>query len=428
MGESRERTDWFGNKYTENYDSSGKKIGESHARSDWFGNEYTEHTDSSGKKTGQSDSRSDWFGNEYTEHSDSSGKKTGESHARKDWFGNDYTEHSGSGWHGSTSSNSSSGSKSSSKSSGFGVGSGGGGGGGVSSGGSVSGGFGGVSGGYTGSGSGVIKFLIGAFGVLLFLYLWNASSNTVPSTLPQSSQQVDNKPVQSVPMTRGVDISHSEILPSGSRVEVFAVENGVETRQLPVDSWSQINGMVHINLKEDVPQNMPVNVKWFPLVTPQITRSIDVSHSEILPSGSRVEVYAVENGIETRQLPVDSWTQINGMVHINLKEDVPQNMPVNVKWFPLVTSQMTHSIDVEYPNIIPPGSRIEVWEMDGGVEIRPLQLSSCNQANGKLHIILSEDVPQDIQVIIKVVPEFRRVMLPPLDEPMPWRHRRPRRY
>ncbi len=78
--------------------------------------------------------------------------------------------------------------------------------------------------------------------------------------------------------------------------------------------------------------------------------------------------------------------------------------------------QMTRNIEVDYPNFIPPGSRIEVWVLENGEETRPLPLISCNQSYGRLQMNLGVEVPQDIQVRIVVHPPDRREMFPPPDQ------------
>lgn len=90
-GRSEEKTDIFGNKYTEHYDADGKSVGRSEERSGIFGT-YTQHYDRDGKKAGTSEERTSVFG-DYTQHYDADGKRGGTSRYTSDIFGQRYTQH-----------------------------------------------------------------------------------------------------------------------------------------------------------------------------------------------------------------------------------------------------------------------------------------------------------------------------------------------
>lgn len=93
MSKSKQKTGFFGDKYTEHTNDQGEKIGESRQRTGFFGGEYTEHTDKDGNKTGESRDRTGFFGSEYVEHTNKMGDKTGESNQRTGFFGDKYVEH-----------------------------------------------------------------------------------------------------------------------------------------------------------------------------------------------------------------------------------------------------------------------------------------------------------------------------------------------
>jgi len=91
-GWSEEKTDFWGDKYTDHYDQDGNKTGWSEEKTDFFGDKYTQHHDESGKG-GWSEERTDFFGDNYTQHHDASGKEAGWSEHRTDVFGDSYTRH-----------------------------------------------------------------------------------------------------------------------------------------------------------------------------------------------------------------------------------------------------------------------------------------------------------------------------------------------
>lgn len=92
-GRSEERTDFFGNKYTQHYDEHGNKAGRSEERTGFLGGKYVQHYDQSGAKAGRSEDRAGFLGNTYTQHYDQSGGKTGRSEIRSRLLGDTYTQH-----------------------------------------------------------------------------------------------------------------------------------------------------------------------------------------------------------------------------------------------------------------------------------------------------------------------------------------------
>jgi hypothetical protein len=92
-GRSEERTDWFGDKYTQHYDKDGNKVGRSEERSDWFGDKYTQHYNKDGNKVGRSEERNDMLGDDYVQHYDEDGDKAGRSSDKTDWFGDHFEQH-----------------------------------------------------------------------------------------------------------------------------------------------------------------------------------------------------------------------------------------------------------------------------------------------------------------------------------------------
>lgn len=93
MSESREKTDWAGNKYTEHYDSDGRIIGESREKTDWAGNKYTEHRDIDGGKLGESREKEYWTGTNYNEYINNEGRKVAESTNKTNFTGSEFTEY-----------------------------------------------------------------------------------------------------------------------------------------------------------------------------------------------------------------------------------------------------------------------------------------------------------------------------------------------
>lgn len=92
-GRSRERTDWFGNEYTEHLDDERNVVAKSVVKKDWWGNEYIETRNAEGEVIETSRQREGWFGREYVEHRNADGEKSGESQDRTGWFGDEYVEH-----------------------------------------------------------------------------------------------------------------------------------------------------------------------------------------------------------------------------------------------------------------------------------------------------------------------------------------------
>lgn len=92
-GRSEEKTDFFGNKYTQHYDSDGNKSGWSEEKTDFFGDKYTQRYDQDYNKTGWSEEKADFSGDKYTQHHNEDYNKTGWSEEKTDFFGDGYTQH-----------------------------------------------------------------------------------------------------------------------------------------------------------------------------------------------------------------------------------------------------------------------------------------------------------------------------------------------
>jgi len=138
-----------------------------------------------------------------------------------------------------------------------------------------------------------------------------------------------------LPITRSLNpVAYTNVLLPGSRVEAWILENGVETRQLSVQSWRQSNGQVHVTLAEDIQDGVTVNIKCFPSSTLPTTHSVDIVYPNILQLGSRIEIRELENGVETRLIPIKSWSQSNNIVHIILEKDEPAGTHFNAHAFP----------------------------------------------------------------------------------------------
>jgi hypothetical protein len=67
-GRSEEKEGFFGNKYTQHYDTDGSKAGTSEGQEGFWGNKYTQHYDTDGSKAGTSEGQEDFWGNKYTQH------------------------------------------------------------------------------------------------------------------------------------------------------------------------------------------------------------------------------------------------------------------------------------------------------------------------------------------------------------------------
>ena len=66
--ESREKSNWVGDKWVEHTDENGNVIGKSESKSNWVGDNWTEHTDESGNVVGESKNKSNWVGDKWVEH------------------------------------------------------------------------------------------------------------------------------------------------------------------------------------------------------------------------------------------------------------------------------------------------------------------------------------------------------------------------
>ena len=127
-GHSEEKTDFWGNKYIQHYDSNGEPDGyttyeksffgdtyEQHHKQDgtessyttyekdFWGNSYEQHHDQSGEKTGYTTKEEGILGDKYDEHRDDSGKKTGYSEDKTSFLGAPYRQHHGTGSRGASS-------------------------------------------------------------------------------------------------------------------------------------------------------------------------------------------------------------------------------------------------------------------------------------------------------------------------------------
>ena len=94
-GWSEEKTDMWGDKYTQHYDEHGNKTGWSEQKTDMWGDKYTQHHDQDSDKTGWSEQKTDMWGDKYTQHHDQDSDKTGWSEQKTDMWGDKYTQHHG---------------------------------------------------------------------------------------------------------------------------------------------------------------------------------------------------------------------------------------------------------------------------------------------------------------------------------------------
>ena len=80
----------------------------------------------------------------------------------------------------------------------------------------------------------------------------------------KSSDDVSNKEQSdAVQMTRSVDVSVPYALPQGTQIQAWTLENGAQGRQLSVASSTQQNGILHVDLAEEIPASTQVKVTWF---------------------------------------------------------------------------------------------------------------------------------------------------------------------
>ncbi len=83
-----------------------------------------------------------------------------------------------------------------------------------------------------------------------------------------------------------------------------------------------------------------------PAAEVQTTRTIDnIVYNNFIPSGSRVQIWAVENGRLGREISVQSWRQENGILHVTLAEDIPMGLMVQEKITPLNPQRNTSRED-----------------------------------------------------------------------------------
>ena len=91
-GYSEEKEDFWGNKYTQNYDSDGNKTGWSEEKESFWGNTYTQNHDEDNNKTGYSEQKESFLGNNYQQDYDNKGDKTGWNEEKESFLGNEYTQ------------------------------------------------------------------------------------------------------------------------------------------------------------------------------------------------------------------------------------------------------------------------------------------------------------------------------------------------
>ncbi len=75
-GRSEEKETWYGEKYTQHYDSEGKESGTSKKEKDWLGQEKIQHYDPEGKRSGHSKEERNWLGEKKIQHYGSTDKRS----------------------------------------------------------------------------------------------------------------------------------------------------------------------------------------------------------------------------------------------------------------------------------------------------------------------------------------------------------------
>ncbi len=75
-GRSEEKETWYGEKYTQHYDSKGKESGTSKKEKDWLGQEKIQHYDPEGKRSGHSKEERNWLGEKKVQHYGSVDKRS----------------------------------------------------------------------------------------------------------------------------------------------------------------------------------------------------------------------------------------------------------------------------------------------------------------------------------------------------------------
>lgn len=93
MGKSEEKTDFWGNKYTQHYDDDGNESGRTTNETDFWGNNYEKHVDNNGNETGRTTNETDFWGNNYEKHVDNEGNEIGRTTEETDFWGNNYEKH-----------------------------------------------------------------------------------------------------------------------------------------------------------------------------------------------------------------------------------------------------------------------------------------------------------------------------------------------
>jgi hypothetical protein len=93
MARSENKSDFWGNNYTQHYDDNGNESGTSESKTTFFGDRYTQYYDNNGNDKGTSESKTTFFGDRYTQHYNSNGDDVGTSESKKDFWGNSYVQH-----------------------------------------------------------------------------------------------------------------------------------------------------------------------------------------------------------------------------------------------------------------------------------------------------------------------------------------------
>ncbi len=92
VARSRDKKDMWGNTYSEQRSRDGEVIQTSRETKDWLGERFIEHRDGEGNVVGTSRDKKDWLGDDYVEHRNEEGDEVGRSTDRKDWLGDSYKE------------------------------------------------------------------------------------------------------------------------------------------------------------------------------------------------------------------------------------------------------------------------------------------------------------------------------------------------
>jgi hypothetical protein len=92
-GRSEEKEDFWGNKYTQNYDKDGNKTGWSEQKEGFWGNQYTQNYDEDNNKTGRAEDKEDFWGHKYEQQYNEDNDKTGWNEDKESFWGNKYEQH-----------------------------------------------------------------------------------------------------------------------------------------------------------------------------------------------------------------------------------------------------------------------------------------------------------------------------------------------